>query len=304
MSNTNSARLAVAGLGAMGARIAEVLQRRHGEIVVWNRDPAKCDPLVSAGARAVGSFAEAIAESDVSVLTFSTYDVVTTLLGSLPDGSLQGHTVVNLVTGTATEARAARDLVERLGGSYLDGGNMCYPRSIAASDGTILYSGDADAWRRVEPMLEVIAPAARFVDTDPGRANSSYLVAWNVYFAAVGAFHETRPLALAEGLDDAAYGAAVGAVFARLNDFLGDAVDRLTRADFADDQATIATHVAGSRKRATMFAERGLPAGYADLFVSMLDAAVARGASELDINALSAPPTTHNPVPGAIPAHR
>lgn len=303
MSDTSSVRIAVAGLGAMGARIAAVLQRCHGGIVVWNRDPAKCDSLVTAGARAAGSFAEAIAESDVSVLTFSTYGVVSKLLGSLPEDGLRGRTIVNLVTGTAAEARATHDLVERLGGTYLDGGNMCYPRSIAAPDGVILYSGDAEAWRRVEPLLEAIAPAARFVGTDPGRANSSYLVAWNVYFAAVGAFHETRPLALAEGLDDAAYGAAVGAVFARLNDFLGDAIDRLTRADFADDQATIATHVAGSRKRAAMFAERGLPAGYADLFVSMLDAAVARGASDLDINALSAPPTTNNPVPGAIPAH-
>lgn len=70
--------------------------------------------------------------------------------------------------------------VQRLGGLYLDAGNMCYPRSIGALDGVLLCAGSLKAWKRAEPVVRVIAPASRYLGEAVGLANSSYLVAWNV----------------------------------------------------------------------------------------------------------------------------
>ena len=61
-------RVAVVGLGAMGSRIARRLLDAEHELLVWNRTEAKAEPLVSAGAKAVGSPAEAGREAD-AVLT-------------------------------------------------------------------------------------------------------------------------------------------------------------------------------------------------------------------------------------------
>lgn len=288
MSNEATSTVAVVGLGAMGSRIAAVLHRTLGRVTVWNRDPRKCDALEEAGATVAESFTDA-SEAEVVLLAVSSYAVVDELLSILSGPRpLAGRVVVNIVTGTADDARRTERIVEDLGGRYLDGGNMCYPRSIGVPDGCILYSGDEQTWRAVESVLQAIAPAQRWLGPDAGLANTSYLLAWNVYFAAVGAYHETRPLAHAMGLDDREFGAAVHAVFARLRDFLDDATDRVVSGDYSADQATIATHVAGSRARASLFSSHHLPGAYADTFLAMLEGSVDRGASELDINALSA----------------
>src|SRR5215210_1069349 len=61
-------RVAVVALAAIGSRIARRLLDAEHELLVWNRTEAKAEPLVSAGAKAVGSPAEAGREAD-AVLT-------------------------------------------------------------------------------------------------------------------------------------------------------------------------------------------------------------------------------------------
>ena len=54
-------RVSVLGMGLLGAGFAEGLLARGGStVVVWNRTPAKCEPLVALGATAAPSAAEAV----------------------------------------------------------------------------------------------------------------------------------------------------------------------------------------------------------------------------------------------------
>jgi 3-hydroxyisobutyrate dehydrogenase-like beta-hydroxyacid dehydrogenase len=61
-------RVAVIGLGGMGARLARRLLGARHEVVVWNRTPAKAEALTAAGAVAATSPAEAARRAD-AVLT-------------------------------------------------------------------------------------------------------------------------------------------------------------------------------------------------------------------------------------------
>jgi 3-hydroxyisobutyrate dehydrogenase/2-hydroxy-3-oxopropionate reductase len=61
----------VVGLGAMGRRIALRLLESGHAVVVWNRDPAKAEPLVARGAATSASPAEAARASD-AVITMVT----------------------------------------------------------------------------------------------------------------------------------------------------------------------------------------------------------------------------------------
>ena len=60
------ARVAVIGLGAMGSRIARRFLDAGHELTVWNRDAAKAEPLVAAGASAAQTPAEAARQAERS----------------------------------------------------------------------------------------------------------------------------------------------------------------------------------------------------------------------------------------------
>ena len=61
-------RVAVVGLGAMGSRIAARLLDHGHEVVVWNRDAAKAEPLVRRGSSAAESPRAAAAAADVTIV--------------------------------------------------------------------------------------------------------------------------------------------------------------------------------------------------------------------------------------------
>lgn len=60
-------KVAVLGLGTMGAGMAHRLIGAGFDVTVWNRSPARAKPLVAAGASAAASPAEAAREADVVV---------------------------------------------------------------------------------------------------------------------------------------------------------------------------------------------------------------------------------------------
>ncbi|MDG4866251.1 NAD(P)-binding domain-containing protein, partial [Streptomyces sp. T-3] len=53
-------QIAFLGLGHMGAPMARQLLRAGHPLTVWNRTPAKAEPLVAAGARPAADPAEAV----------------------------------------------------------------------------------------------------------------------------------------------------------------------------------------------------------------------------------------------------
>jgi 3-hydroxyisobutyrate dehydrogenase/2-hydroxy-3-oxopropionate reductase len=61
------ATVGVVGLGAMGSRIARRLGDAGHELVVWNRDPAKADSLVAAGALAAATPADAARRAEAVI---------------------------------------------------------------------------------------------------------------------------------------------------------------------------------------------------------------------------------------------
>ena len=61
------ATVGVVGLGAMGSRIARRLGAAGHELVVWNRDPAKAESLVAAGALAAATPADAARRAEAVI---------------------------------------------------------------------------------------------------------------------------------------------------------------------------------------------------------------------------------------------
>lgn len=132
--------VSVVGLGAMGTALADALLAAGHTTTVWNRTPAKADPLVERGARRAGSVAEAAGAAEVVVFCVLGYADVHTLVDAAQD-ALRGRVVVNLTNGSPDEARELADKVRALGAEYLDGGIMAVPAMIGRPEALVLYSG-------------------------------------------------------------------------------------------------------------------------------------------------------------------
>ncbi len=149
-------RVGMAGIGRMGAAIAERVLGHGHEVTVWNRSPGKTESLQSMGARVVDTPAALTAASDV-VMTLLTHRAAVEAVYAGPDGLLHGPlegriflemSTVRPDTHLALAARA------RAGGAaYLDcpvGGTV-----TPAREGRLLaLVGGAPAdLERVRPLL-------------------------------------------------------------------------------------------------------------------------------------------------------
>ncbi|WP_159940524.1 NAD(P)-dependent oxidoreductase [Nocardiopsis sp. FR6] len=165
----NSTRLSLLGLGDMGTALARAWLAAGYPPTVWNRTPARAEPLAAEGAVVAATAAEAVAASPL---------VVTCLLddasvGAALDGTdLAGRDLVNVTTSTPEQARARAAWARKRGARFLSGGVMAVPPMVGrpASGGYVFYGGSPEAFREHEAVLGA-AVGARFVGADPGLAD-------------------------------------------------------------------------------------------------------------------------------------
>jgi 3-hydroxyisobutyrate dehydrogenase len=96
-------KVAVAGIGAMGAAVAARLIEMGHEVAVWNRTPQKARPLADAGAKVAASPAELAAACE-AVITLLTDGAAIDAVYSGPNGLLSGNVKGKLFIEMSTVA--------------------------------------------------------------------------------------------------------------------------------------------------------------------------------------------------------
>lgn len=193
------------GLGTMGAPMAARLLSGGLPLVVHNRDRAKADPLLAAGAtwaesgRAVGRAATGRA---VFVMVTDARAVRSVVLGrrGVAAGAGPGTLVVNLSTIAPDESRTIAERLGRRGLGYLEapvGGSQ-----DAAERGELIVfaGGDAADVERVRPLLERLGRSVEHLGP-VGAGASMKLVNNLVTVTTVAVDAEAIALAEALGLD-------------------------------------------------------------------------------------------------------
>ncbi|MEO1235198.1 MAG: NAD(P)-dependent oxidoreductase [Planctomycetota bacterium] len=207
------------GLGIMGAPMAGRLMEAGHTLAVWNRTPAKAQPLLDRGAAWADS-PSAVAAGGAEVVFVNvtdTPDVEAVLFGGdaieagLAAGAPRGLVVIDHSTINPVATRElARRLHDTCGATLLDapvsGGDVGAQRGTLS----IMVGGPAEAVARVRPLLDVLGQTVTHVgDSGAGQACK----ACN-QVAAVGALlGAVEALALADrlGLDKATMIDVVGA---------------------------------------------------------------------------------------------
>jgi saccharopine dehydrogenase-like NADP-dependent oxidoreductase len=127
----------VIGLGLMGSALAEAFVKKPLAVTVWNRSAARTGRLKTQGAQVAATVEEAIASSDVILVSLSNHSAAREVLGAEAAArALKGKTPIQLSSGTTKEGRDAAEWAHEHGVKYLDGAILAYPQHIgtAAAD--------------------------------------------------------------------------------------------------------------------------------------------------------------------------
>jgi len=196
-------RIALLGLGTMGAGMASNWLAKGFELTVWNRTRAKAEPFAAKGARVADTPREAAADADLIVAMVSDDEASRAVwLGA--DGALAGAKPGAIAAEASTlspdwvRELAAAALVQGL--SFLDmpvGGS----RDAAEGGNLVLFvGGDAETLEKVRPALEAISSAIHHLG---GTAAGATWKLINNMMVAVQMAGAAEGLALAEkaGID-------------------------------------------------------------------------------------------------------
>ncbi len=191
--------ITVIGLGPMGAATVRALLDAGHEVTVWNRTRSKVDDIAQLGATPAGSVAEAVAASDVVLLSLIGYDAMYEVLGDVAD--LSGTTVVNLSSASPGESRLGADWVVERGGDYLTGAYLTQSDDLHHSASRLFVSGPEALYRRVRDVLESLVPATRHLGEDHGLAQVYYQASLAQFHAFVTSFEQALAIVDASGGD-------------------------------------------------------------------------------------------------------
>jgi 3-hydroxyisobutyrate dehydrogenase len=152
-------KVAFAGLGNMGQPMARNILEAGHELVVYNRTPSKMAPLVEAGAGAAESPRQAAQGAEVLCLSVSTPDAVREVVlgteGAL-GGAPPGTVIIDFSTVDPLTSQVVATACAEGGTAYLDAPVSGGVSGAAAGTLTVIVGGDAEAFRRAQPVFQAV----------------------------------------------------------------------------------------------------------------------------------------------------
>ena len=209
-------RIAFLGTGIMGAPMAAHLLKAGFDVTVWNRTPAKTEPLLRAGAHAAEVLERAAHEAEAVHICLKNPDAVEQVLfdGGVLHAMVPGSVLVDHgTTGLALTRRIAQVCNER-GVQFLDAPVSGGVEGARAATLAIMAGGEQPVFERVRPALEAMGGTVRYVGpSGSGQALklANQLLVIVQQFAAAEAFAFARKA----GVDGQVFGEVIGNAWGR-----------------------------------------------------------------------------------------
>lgn len=281
----------VLGAGRMGSSIARTFLSHGYETWVWNRTPAKCEPLASQGAQMAPCVADGIHAADVVVINVLDYAASAALLKHERVASvLPGKTVVQLTSGSPRLAREEAAWVGSHGASYLDGAIMATPDFIGKPEAALLYSGSRKVFETHRSLLSALGGGTTHVGDVPGQASAldTALLTqmWGGLFGAL----QGMVVVEAENLNLETFRHQLTAFKPVVDAALYDLIDRTRAQRFAGDETTLASlgaHYSAFQHLLEACEEQGLDASLPQAMDRFFRQALSQGGPESDFAALA-----------------
>jgi 3-hydroxyisobutyrate dehydrogenase len=154
-----SEKIGFIGLGIMGQGMARNLLKAGFSLTVWNRTPARMEPLVELGAKSSNSPADLAAQSDIIITCVSdTPDVEEVILGE--NGAIMGSKEGGLLIDMSTiSPHTTHDIAEKLaqkGVHMLDAPISGGSEGAAKGSLSIMVGGQEDQFTRAMLVFQAM----------------------------------------------------------------------------------------------------------------------------------------------------
>jgi 3-hydroxyisobutyrate dehydrogenase-like beta-hydroxyacid dehydrogenase len=190
------------GLGPMGQAMARAWRAQGYAVTVWNRTAARAAEVVAAGATLAATPREALAASELVILSLTDYQAMYDVLGS--GEGLAGHVLVNLSSDTPKRTRAAAAWANARGAGVLVGGVMV-PAPLVGTDASfVYYSGPRATFTAHEGPLRVIG-MPRYLGEDPELAQLYYQAQLDVFLTTLSSLLHATALVGSAGVSAAQF---------------------------------------------------------------------------------------------------
>jgi 3-hydroxyisobutyrate dehydrogenase-like beta-hydroxyacid dehydrogenase len=196
-------RIAVIGLGLMGAPIAGRLLDAGHMLTVWNRSVEKANPLVARGARLASTAAEAAATAEIAVVMVTDDAAVRTVVagpGGVLDGLAAGGVIIDMSTILPATSRAMAASAAKRGVSYLDCPVSGSTDVVARGALAIFVGGEKAVLESCRAVFEPLAAAVSHMGPS-GAGTATKLVVNGVMGIGIQAIAEGLALGRGLGLD-------------------------------------------------------------------------------------------------------
>ena len=267
------------GLGAMGSALARAFLGSGQSVTVWNRTPARMQPLLALGAKAAPSPAKAAQASPITVICIDDYAATRRLIeeaGMLEP--LAGHVLVQLSTGTPAEARDQAGWLGAHGVKVLVGAILPYPEGIGRADARILFAGPAGLYRSCKPLLDCLGGDLRHVGEAAGAAAALNMALLTHELSTYLGVLQGARVCQAEGIGVDAFAAIL-----LPGDLATDLAWRIHAADFDNPGATLEVWSAALDKIIAHARDAQVNREILDLIASLFRRAIALGHGHRDI---------------------
>lgn len=201
-------RIGFLGLGTMGTPMALNL-RRQFPVTVWNRNGAKCTPLIEAGAKAAKTPSEVVEKPDVIFTMLFDGKAIQSMIDNEPDNNfmkaIRGKTLINTSSVHVAFSHKLAQQVQGAGGKFVE-------MPVSGSKGPAeqgqlvgMMAGDPEVAEQIRPVIEPITTAAIYCGPIGSGLKAKYSI--NLFLVSVTTgLAESVNLARAQGLDLDAFG--------------------------------------------------------------------------------------------------
>ena len=224
-------KIGFVGLGNMGRANARHLHEHGAEVVVWNRSPEPAEAAVKLGMRRAASLPELAREIGAGIicLNLTMTEVVEKVVfgpGGLIEGLHPEALIIDFGTTGVPETKAFAKKVHWVD-APVSGGQV----GAEAGNLTIMAGGEAEAFARVLPVLQVVGGKVTHMGAQ-GSGQVTKLANQLIVAQTIDAVAQALRLAELAGVDSALVREALRGGFAesRILELHGD---RMVRRDFA-----------------------------------------------------------------------
>jgi 3-hydroxyisobutyrate dehydrogenase-like beta-hydroxyacid dehydrogenase len=281
---TSPLRIAVLGIGMMGAPMARRLSEAGHAVHAWNRTRAKAEPLSAFGITVHSSPTAAVGDADVVISLLENGPVVGQVLFELgaAQAMRQGALFIDMASIQPSEARDHAARLSELGLMHLDapvsGG------TVGAEDGSlaILVGGKPEDFARAQPVFAALGRATHVGPHGAGQLTK--LANQMIVGITIGAVAEALLMAAKGGADMAKVREAISGGFAdsRILQLHGQ---RMVERNFAP-RGRMTVQLKDMRNALATAQEIGFDAPITTLFESLYAQGVEHGLGDLDHSGL------------------